>query len=154
MMSRGSVIPSFLNTKEKEFKVTTKDMTRFSLTLDQSIEAALFAIDKMHGGEIFIPKAKSYKILDLAKSIDFKKKIKIIGKRPGEKINETLIPNTEVDNTYENENYYIVMSFNKKLKITGFKKVDKYFSYTSDKNNFFSIKELKKLIIDQLKISE
>jgi UDP-N-acetylglucosamine 4,6-dehydratase len=149
MMSRGSVIPSFLNTKDKNLKITAKDMTRFSLTLDESIKAAFFALEKMQGGEIFIPKAKSYKILDLANAIDPKKKIEIIGKRPGEKINEILIPNTEADNTYENKKYYVVMSFNKKIKINGFKKVDENFSYTSEKNNFFSVKELRKLIFDE-----
>ena len=76
MMSRGSVIPVFLSTKDQHFNVTTKDMTRFSLTLDDSVEAAFFALNKMQGGEIFIPKAKSYKILDLAKAIDPKKKLK------------------------------------------------------------------------------
>ncbi len=151
MMSRGSVIPSFLNSKGKKLKVTTNDMTRFSLTLDKSIEAALYALNNMQGGEIIIPKAKSYKILDLVKAIDSKKKIEVIGKRPGEKINEILIPNTEAENTYENKDYYAVMSFNKKLKISGYKKVNKNFSYTSDKNKFFSVEEIKKLISDQSK---
>ena len=90
MMSRGSVIPVFLNTKDQHFNVTTKDMTRFSLTLDDSVKSAFFALNKMQGGEIFIPKAKSYKISDLAKAIDPKKKLKIVGKRPGEKVNEVL----------------------------------------------------------------
>ena len=108
----------------------------------------------MQGGEIIIPKAKSYKILDLTKAIDPSKKVEIIGKRPGEKINEILIPNTEADNTYENKNYYAVMSFNKKIKISGFKKVDKNFSYSSDKNEFFSVNEIRKLITAQNKISE
>jgi len=151
MMSRGSVIPKFLNSKDKKFQVTTKDMTRFSLTLDQSIEAALYALKKMQGGEIIIPKSNSYKILDLVKAIDPNKKIETIGKRPGEKINEVLIPQTESSNTYENNNYYIVMSFDKKFEINGFKKVDKNFSYTSDNNKFFSVNEIRELIKDQQK---
>lgn len=151
MMSRGSVIPKFLNTKDKKFQVTTKDMTRFSLTLEQSIEAALYALKNMQGGEIIIPKSNSYKILDLVEAIDPNKKIEIIGKRPGEKINEVLIPQTESSNTYENNNYYIVMSFDKKFEINGFKKVDKNFSYTSDKNKFFSVNEIRELIKDQQK---
>ena len=105
----------------------------------------------MQGGEIFIPKAKSYKILDLAKAIDPKKKLKIIGKRPGEKVNEVLIPNVEAKNTYENKNYYIVTNFNKAFKLSGFKKVPNSFSYVSNKNKFLSSSQIKKLILDQIK---
>ncbi len=151
MMSRGSVIPVFLNTKDQHFNVTTKDMTRFSLTLDDSVKAAFFALNKMQGGEIFIPKAKSYKILDLAKAIDPKKKLKIVGKRPGEKVNEVLIPNVEAKNTYENKNYYIVTNLNKVFKLSGFKKVPNNFSYVSNKNKFLSPSQIKKLILDQIK---
>lgn len=151
MMSRGSVIPTFLKTKSLKFNVTTKDMTRFTLTLDDGVEAAFFALKKMQGGEIIIPKAKSYRILDLTKAIDPRKTINIIGKRPGEKINEVLIPNTEAKSTYENKNYYIVMNLDKKLKIKGFKKVNKKFMYTSNKNQFLSPSQIKKLISKQMK---
>ena len=105
----------------------------------------------MQGGEIFIPKAKSYKILDLTKAIDSRKIINIIGKRPGEKINEVLIPNTEAGSTYENKKYYIVMNLDKKLRIKGFKKVKKNFMYVSNKNQFLSPSEIKKLILNQTK---
>ncbi len=151
MMSRGSVIPFFLNSKNPRFNVTTKDMTRFSLTLDEAINAALFALKKMNGGEIFIPKAKSYKILDLTKAIDNTKKINIIGKRPGEKINEVLIPNEEASNTYENQAFYIVTNFDRKLEIKGFKKVNRNFSYVSNNNEFLTSAQIMKLIYSQKK---
>ena len=82
MSSRGSVIPFFqkLSKEKKPFTITDKNMTRFSLTLQESIKFSLSALNKMIGGEIFVPKVGSYKILDLAKAIDHKAKIKIIGK--------------------------------------------------------------------------
>ncbi|MDC1258165.1 polysaccharide biosynthesis protein [Pelagibacteraceae bacterium] len=151
MMSRGSVIPNFLNTKDNHFNITDKRMTRFSLTLDDSVRAAFFGLKKMNGGEIIIPKAKSYRILDLAKAINDRKKLIYTGKRPGEKIDEVLIPNIEASSTYENKDYYVVMNHNKKIKIKGFKKVKSNFSYISDENNFLSVAELKNIIESQLK---
>ena len=126
-------------------------MTRFSLTLDDSVKAALFALKKMNGGEIIVPKAKSYKILDLAKAIDPKKKLIFTGKRPGEKINETLIPSIESENTYQSKNYFVIMNYRETNKIAGFSKVKNNFSYTSDKNQFLSVTQLKKIIKNQTK---
>ena len=85
MMSRGSVIPIFLKTKKNYFEITHRDMTRFSLTLEDGVKSAIYSLNQMQGGEIIIPKAKSYKILDLAKAINPQKKLKIIGIRPGRK---------------------------------------------------------------------
>ena len=90
MMSRGSVIPLFLN-KKKIIPITNKDMTRFSITLDESINFCIEALRVSKGGEIFVPKLKAYKILDLAKAINKNAKIKMVGTRQGEKINEELI---------------------------------------------------------------
>jgi UDP-N-acetylglucosamine 4,6-dehydratase len=69
MMSRGSVIPVFLNVKNNQYPITNNKMTRFSITLDESVEIAIKALEFSIGGEIFIPKLKSYKILDLVKAI-------------------------------------------------------------------------------------
>ena len=94
--SRGSVIPFFLNHKSKGFlPITDKRMTRFTITLDQSVEFVFFCLKKMWGGEVFVPKIPSYKILDLAKAVSPKSRIKFIGIRPGEKIHEEMISSSE-----------------------------------------------------------
>ena len=90
--SRGSVVPLFLKMKKKNlFPVTHENMTRFNITLTESVKMVEWAINHAKGGEIFVPKLKSYKILDLAKVINPKAKINIIGIRPGEKIHEQMI---------------------------------------------------------------
>ena len=149
MMSRGSVIPIFLNTKKDYFDITHKDMTRFSLTLEDGVKSAIHSLNEMKGGEIFIPKAKSYKILDLAKAIDPKKKLNFIGIRPGEKIHETLISESESDFTHENKNFFIINSHGKKNNYKKLKKVKKNFFYSSNQNSYIKINELKKIIKDQ-----
>ena len=94
--SRGSVVPLFLKQKkDKLFTITDEKMTRFTLTIDQAIIFVLNSAAIMIGGEIFVPKLPSYNIKQLAKCIDSKTDIKIIGKRPGEKIHEAMISNTE-----------------------------------------------------------
>ena len=85
MMSRGSVVPIFLKIKNNKFPITDKNMTRFSITLDESVEMAIKALEHSVGGEIFIPKLKSYKIIDLVKAISSSGQIHNIGIRPGEK---------------------------------------------------------------------
>ena len=84
-------------------------MTRFWMTLQQSVDFVLNSIQLMRGGETFIPKLKSVKILDLAKAMDSTKKIKIIGIRPGEKINESLTTLSNDYLTLEFKKHYVVM---------------------------------------------
>ena len=110
--SRGSVVPIFnkISKNKKElFPITDKRMTRFWMTLDQSVELVLNSIAQMTGGETFIPKIPSVKITDLAKAIDPTKKIKIIGLRPGEKLHETLCSSDESHLILEFPDYYLVM---------------------------------------------
>ena len=86
--SRGSVLPLFkkhLNNKKKYFPITHKSMTRFWITLDEGVKFVLEALSKAKGGEIFIPKMPSIKIVDLARALNSNFKLKIIGIRPGEK---------------------------------------------------------------------
>ena len=83
-MSRGSVIPFFLNNKSNTYLVTDTKMTRFCISLEESVKAALWSIKNAKGGEIIIPKVPSYKIVDLVKAINKNAKIKIIGIRDGE----------------------------------------------------------------------
>ena len=99
--------------------------------------------------KIFIfPKIKSFKVLDLAKAINPKAKIKIIGIRPGEKIHEDLITTSDSLNTYENKDYYIIYppGYSKTVKNKNYKKVKTDFNYNSGKNLFMTISELKKKI--------
>ena len=151
--SRGSVLPLFLKCK-KYFPITHRDMTRFNITLDQSINMVLWVLNNNIGGEIFVPKIPSLKIVDLAKAINNKIKIKIIGVREGEKIHEELVSIHEGMNTIEFKNYYAILNnFSKKriLKYKSsninFKKVKGNFSYNSLENNvFLNINQIKKLL--------
>jgi len=108
--SRGSVVPLFLEqSKNNKFTVTEKNMTRFNLTLESAINFVLICSYKMIGGEIFVPKLKSYNIIQLCKVINPNAVIEITGIRPGEKIHECMINMVETDNCVECDNYFIVL---------------------------------------------
>ena len=145
MGSRGSVIPLFLNQKKenKTFTITDKNMTRFNITLDESVKFVNMCISKMKGGEIFVPKIPSYRILDLLNAIKKNPKYKVIGVRPGEKLHEEMI--TESDSMYleEFKNYYVIHPSFRKYN----NKNKKTFSYNSLRNNkFLKVAEIKELI--------
>ena len=148
--SRGSVAEVFKNRLDKKIiTVTEKSMTRFNITIDQSVDMVLWTIKNALGGEIFIPKMKSYKIVDLAKAFSGDAKIKYIGIRPGEKINEELISINEARSTINLNNYYAILSESNNFVIKKYKnkkRVPKNFSFSSHINNFLTIKELKMLI--------
>ena len=156
MGSRGSVIPLFLKQKNSNvICITDKKMTRFNITLSEGVNFVIKSLNSMYGGEIFVPKIKSYKILDLAKAISPKAKIKIIGKRSGEKIHEEMISASDSFSTVEGNEYYIILpsskfnNLNKKnflKKNKNFKCVKDNFVYSSDKNKFLNVKEIQKLI--------
>lgn len=153
--SRGSVIPLYLGFKRKgikEFPVTDERMTRFWITLDEGVELVLKALDMSDGGEIFVPKISSMKVVDLARAIEPNCKFKIIGIRPGEKVHETLISEDEVHNTKQVEGMYIILpafSVTKHLEEV-YKKypaIAEGFVYRSDKNeDWLSVKQLEELI--------
>ena len=153
MMSRGSVIPIFFENITKGFlNITHKEMTRFNITVDKGVEFVLFALQKSIGQEIFVPKLPSYHILDLAKSISSKAKIKFSGIRGGEKLHEEMITVSDSYNTIEAKNFYIILPndvYNLKmyLKIFKAKKVNKTFSYNSlDNPHRLSVLSLKRLV--------
>ena len=154
MGTRGSVIPLFLQQKKDGMiTITDKKMTRFNITLNESIDLVLYAIKNSLGSEIFVPKIPSYRIMDLVKAIDNKCKIKMTGRRPGEKIHEEMITVDDSYNTIENAKYYIILpslndvKIKKYLKFYKAKKIDKVFSYNSESNKkFLKIEEIKKLI--------
>ena len=102
MASRGSVIPLFLTQKNSgQFTITSNNMTRFNITLEKGVDTVIWTLFNSNGGEIVVPKIPSYKILDVAKAINPKNKIKIIGIRPGEKIHEQMVSNDDAKNTLE-----------------------------------------------------
>ena len=155
MESRGSVIPLFKKQIKTGFLyVTDKNMTRFAITLDEGVNMVLWAIQNSIGGEIFVPKIPSFKIIDLAKIIAPNSQVKIIGIRKGEKINEDLITLSDANMTYDLGSYYAIISdedknilkkYKKKFKV--FKKVDKNFCYNSKNNrDFLSGNSLRKYL--------
>jgi len=158
MGSRGSVIPEFFKQKKSgSINITNKNMTRFNITMQQSIDLVIWSLKNSIGGEIFVPKIPSYKILDLAKTIAPDAKINIIGTRPGEKIHEELITESESGNAVELKKYFVILtslitdSNGKALKnywnSKKNKKIKKEFSYKSNTNNdFLSVENIKKLI--------
>ncbi len=154
MGSNGSVIPFFLKKKQSGIlPITSSDMTRFNITLNEGVKLVLYALENAWGGELFIPKIPSYNIMDLAKAIDSNCKIKIIGIRPGEKVHEEMISSSDSYNTYDIGNYFVILptianwnleKFIKKFKA---KKVPIGFNYNSNENKeFLSVKQLNKLI--------
>ncbi len=152
--SRGSVIPLFLKLKDQgELPITDDRMTRFSLTLHEGVELVLESFDKMHGGEVFVPKIPSYKILDVAKAIAPNAKIKVIGIRPGEKLHELMIPEDEARHTLEFDRYFVIQpdfpwwTVSDKLKDDGAKHCPDGFSYRSNTNDkWLTVEDIKKLV--------
>ena len=110
MGSRGSVIPFFMNKRNEEsIPITDEGMTRFSITLEDGVKLVLLALDAMWGGEIFVPKIPSYRIMELAEALAPKCRIEIVGIRPGEKLHEEMITETDSMNTLEFDDYYVIL---------------------------------------------
>lgn len=157
MGSRGSVIPFFLDKKNDNIlPITDKNMTRFNITLKEGVDFVIKCLDRMWGGELFVPRIPSYRILDLAKAIAPDCEVEIIGIRPGEKIHEEMITTTDSQNTIEFEDYFVILPSiqlwdigeftNTSNNIPG-KKCDLGFNYNSGTNeDFLTVKELQELI--------
>ena len=158
--SRGSVLPLFLDYKKKGFKtlpITDAKMTRFWISLDEVVNFAIKSLNIMIGGEILIKKSPSIKIIDLAKSINPKGKIEIIGVRPGEKIDEILISLDDSKNLISFKNHYLIKpSINLTLKNNYIKnnlkeigkKITYQFEYNSGTNKkFLNLSEIKASIL-------
>ena len=150
MGSRGSVLHKFLEQKKTGFiNLTHPEMTRFNITLEESIKMVLWSLVNSYGGEIFIPKIPSFRLIDLAKAVCSKCKIKITSIRPGEKLHEEMISIYDSRTTIDLKNYYTILPENlieKYLKLK-FKLVKKDFNYRSDTNDdFLNINQLKVII--------
>jgi len=137
--SRGSVIPVFLEqAKNKRLTVTDQRMTRFWLTLDQGVRFVICCIERMQGGEIFVPKIPSMKITDLAKAISPESEINYIGIRPGEKLHEVLLSEDEARESMETDDMYLIRSRHCSAPDgawPGAKPLLNGFRYTSDGNS-------------------
>ncbi len=150
--SRGSVIPFFLQCRKNgTLPITDERMTRFWITLEQGADFVLKCLDKMKGGEIFVPKIPSMKVIDLARAIAPDAKTKIVGIRPGEKIHETLVPQDEARQTIECEDMYIIEpNYHWSDRVdyrNGGKRVPEDFRFSSDNNPIWlTVDQLKKMI--------
>ena len=143
--SRGSVIPLFLQqAKTGTITITNDRMTRFWLSLDDGVDFVLNSMKTMQGGEIFIPKIPSFKVIDAARVIAPEAKIKIIGIRPGEKLHEIMITEDDSFHTREFEKYYVILSPNL-IKSDSYKNsgnpVAENFRYSSDNNALWHTQE-------------
>ncbi len=154
MGSNGSVMPFFIKNKAKgKLPITDPNMTRFNISLKDGVKMVMYALENALGGEIFIPKIPSYKIMDVANAICEKCEKEIVGIRPGEKIHEEMITSSDSANTYDIGSYYIILPSSVKWNINHFvkkynaKKVPFGFSYNSGTNlNWETVESLKKLI--------
>jgi len=153
--SRGSIMPYLINSKKNNKKVnlTDKKMTRFNISLKDSVDMVLWSLKNTVGGEIIIPKIPSYKIMDLLKATDNDKNYKVVGIRLGEKINEELIGAADAINTIDIGKYYITLQTKNDKKILSYYKRFNYknlksdFSYNSGNNKrFLTVSELKKIV--------
>jgi len=141
--SRGSALPLFLEQKKKgKITITDKRMTRFWITLPQAVELVLKAFNLMFGGEIFVPKIPSMKIVDMAKAICPDCEIEEIGIRPGEKLHEVMIPEDDARHTREYEDHFrIIPEFMNWEASNNYgndgKKLPEGFVYSSDKNDWW-----------------
>ncbi len=153
--SNGSVVPFFLKEKNNGIlPITNTEMTRFNISLEEGVDMVLHALDVAWGGEIFVPKIPSYKILDLAKAIGPDCKIVTTGIRPGEKIHEEMISLSDSFTTYDVGKYYVILPSAPSWDLSKFivefsaKKLDKHFSYNSlDNTEWETVESLKQKIL-------
>ncbi len=152
--SRGSVVPFFLNQRDTgELSITDKRMTRFNITLQEGVDLVMKALKVMWGGEIFVPKIPSYRILDVADAIAPGCRFREIGIRPGEKLHEEMITETDALNTIECDDYYVILPSMDFLDVDDFtqtfrgKRCPEGFRYCSGTNTqWLSVKQIRQLV--------
>ena len=128
-------------------------MTRFNITLQESIDMVIWSLNNNLGGEIYVPKIPSYKVEDLAKAICSKSKIKIIGIRQGEKLHEEMITKDDMNHVIDLGKYYAILPFGDKSNLNKYlskkkaKVLKEGFSYNSRDNKFFlNVNEIQKIL--------
>lgn len=148
--SRGSVVPFFKKVRETgRVPITDERMTRFWITLDQGVQFVLDNLERMRGGEIFVPKIPSMNIMDLAKAIAPDCEIDIVGIRPGEKLHEAMIMEDDARHTREFDEYYVIQpefSWWSRVQEDSGKPLSDGFKYTSDSNaEWLTVEQLRSL---------
>ena len=152
MGSRGSVIPFFQQMRSTGIlPVTDPKMTRFWITLEQAVKFVLSCLDRMQGGEIFVPKIPSMNIVDLARAIAPECRLDIVGVRPGEKLHETMVPEDDARNTVEYDDCFVIRAQpangNGHVNGNGGKPCPAGFRYSSDNNpRWLTVEELQRLV--------
>ena len=154
MGSRGSVIPFFLaKRKERVLPITDDRMTRFNIVLEEGVQLVLYALQNMWGGEIFVPKIPSYRIIDVAEAIAPGAQIKIVGIRPGEKLHEEMITETDAANAIEFGKYFVILpslqlwNINDFMRKFGGKPCRPGFKYQSGTNpEWLTVEQIRTLI--------
>jgi UDP-N-acetylglucosamine 4,6-dehydratase/5-epimerase len=152
--SRGSVVPVFLAASQRGvLPITDPRMTRFWITLDQGVDFVIQSLDRMRGGEIFIPKIPSMSLLDLARAVAPHCQTETVGIRPGEKLHETMFSTDEARHTLEYNNYYAmlpdpeVVGFSRQSPPAGGRPCPEGFSYSSDTNTqWLSVEDLRAML--------
>lgn len=151
--SRGSVVPFFKKLSQNgitELPITDERMTRFWITLDQGVQFVIDNLERMKGGEIFIPKIPSMKVPDLAKAIVPNCKLKVIGIRPGEKLHEAMINEDDARQTLEFDDYFVIQPefpWWKNENSDGGKPLPEGFTYISNVNeDWLSVDQLRELV--------
>ncbi len=159
MGSNGSVIPFFIKRKNngESLPITVKNMTRVNISLQGGVDMVMHALKNAWGGEIFVPKIPSYRIMDVAEAIGPNCEKPIVGIRPGEKIHEEMITPSDSFFTYDLGKYYTIIPQTPNWDINAYihhfnaKKVEEGFSYTSDKNKEWeSVDSLRSLILEHV----
>lgn len=147
--SRGSVIPLFQKQQKRgAVTVTDERMTRFWLTLEHSVRFSLLCLEQMQGGEIFVPKIPSMRLLDIAKAVVPECKIKTMGIRPGEKLHEVLVSRNESSHTLEQDDMYVICPVRPLAGRTwAGRSLPEGFEFASDRNpQQLTIEELREMI--------
>lgn len=157
--SRGSVVPFYhklLSQGTNELPVTHEEMTRFWITLDEGVEFVVQNFQRMQGGEIFVPKIPSIRILDLVESISGTREYELVGIRPGEKLHEVMVPEEMAHHSLEFDDHYVItpaikffdknINYKKnKLGEKGEQVADKFEYHSGTNPHFLTVDELKKL---------
>lgn len=154
MGSRGSVVPLFLKERAQGvLPITAREMTRFNILVHEGVELILHALAAAWGGEIFVPKIPSFRVVDLAEAVAPGARLEIIGIRPGEKLHEEMITSSDALNTMETESYYAILPAAPRWHVADWQRrfdahpVPAGFRYTSDTNaRWLTVADLRQLI--------
>ncbi len=153
--SRGSVIPFFMKQRETGvLSITDVRMTRFWITLEKSVDFVLKCLERMVGGELFVPKIPSMNIMDLARVIAPECRTEIVGIRPGEKLHEVMVPKDDARKTLEYPDHYVIQPdfsfWGRRFQNDGGNPVPEDFEYNSGTNSWWLTQEELKAMIASL----